>query len=242
MKPLSLTIQKPCAEKWNSFTPTASGGFCARCNKVVTDFTTLRDEEIIAALANQSQPVCGRFRPDQLKIYGTSPLASVRPGFTLLRAGLIGLFVLLLSKPVSARITHEQPQTEIAFVENVAAKVMDIIHGELTVKGVVRSREDKSTLPGVNVILKGSTHGTVTDANGYFEFPVALKEGDVLIFAFIGLETQEYKVPNESKQSIEIEMELYMNMDIMGEVAVHGVYPNQSSGIKGLWHKVKAWF
>jgi len=242
MKPLSLTIQKPCTEKWNSFTPTSDGGFCSRCNKVVTDFTTMRDEQIIAALANQSQQRCGRFRPDQLKVYSTTQPSTVRPGLTLLRASVMGVLLLLINKPGNARMVYEKQRSEVAAAKNEVTQGTAIVSGGLTVKGIVRSREDKSMLPGVNVILKGSTHGTVTDANGYFEFPVELKEGDILVFTFIGLVTQEYQVPKESKQSIEIEMEFYMEMDITGEVAVHGVYPNQSTGIKGLWHKVMAWF
>ena len=61
---------------------------------------------------------------------------------------------------------------------------------ERMVSGKVTSPEDGSTLPGVNVVLKGTTNGTVTDADGNYKLNVP-SAGGTLVFSFIGLQTQE---------------------------------------------------
>ncbi len=51
-------------------------------------------------------------------------------------------------------------------------------------------------IPGVSVIVKGSDKGTVTDFNG--EYTVAADKGQVLVFSYVGFETQEVGVSNSS--------------------------------------------
>src|SRR5688572_5107652 len=60
------------------------------------------------------------------------------------------------------------------------------------VEGSVKS-QDGSGLPGVNVVLKGTTAGTTTDSEGTFAINVPGEEA-VLVFSFIGYETQEVRV------------------------------------------------
>lgn len=63
---------------------------------------------------------------------------------------------------------------------------------DMIVSGRV-TNEDGEGLPGVNVILKGSTQGTATDVQGDFTLSVP-DEDAVLIFSFIGYEAQEISV------------------------------------------------
>ena len=62
-----------------------------------------------------------------------------------------------------------------------------------TVSGRVTSTEDGTPLPGVNVVLKGTTNGTATDADGRYTLTYQ-DEGGALIFSFIGLQTQEVAI------------------------------------------------
>ena len=64
---------------------------------------------------------------------------------------------------------------------------------ERVISGKVTSAEDGSTLPGVNVVLKGTTNGTVTDAAGVYKLSVS-GSGGTLVFSFIGLKTQEVSI------------------------------------------------
>lgn len=62
-----------------------------------------------------------------------------------------------------------------------------------TITGKVTSSDDGSDLPGVNVTLKGTSKGTITDYKGNYILQVPAK-GGVLIFSFIGLVTQEVSI------------------------------------------------
>ncbi len=58
--------------------------------------------------------------------------------------------------------------------------------------GKVTAKEDGSVLSGVNVVLKGTSTGTVTDGQGNYLI-TAPDQGGVLVFSFIGLQAEELK-------------------------------------------------
>jgi TonB-linked SusC/RagA family outer membrane protein len=66
------------------------------------------------------------------------------------------------------------------------------------VTGRVTSAADGSALPGVNVLVKGTTTGTTTDANGNFSLSIADGAAQTLIFSFIGYAPQEALVGAQS--------------------------------------------
>lgn len=68
---------------------------------------------------------------------------------------------------------------------------------ERTISGSVTSSEDGSTIPGVNVILKGTTNGTTSDFDGNYSLSVP-DEGGILVFSFIGLISQEVTIGTRS--------------------------------------------
>lgn len=63
------------------------------------------------------------------------------------------------------------------------------------VTGTVTDASDDSTLPGVNVVVKGSTIGTVTDIDGNYR--INASDGTaVLVFSSVGFKTVEVPVDN----------------------------------------------
>ena len=64
-----------------------------------------------------------------------------------------------------------------------------------TVTGTVTD-SDGLPLPGVNVVIKGTTTGAQTDFDGHYSIPAV--KGDVLVFSFVGLKTAEYTVGNSN--------------------------------------------
>ena len=64
------------------------------------------------------------------------------------------------------------------------------------IKGIVV--ENGEALPGVSVELKDTRRGTETNENGIFEFPLALLNGDVLVFKFLGLKTKEVTITSKT--------------------------------------------
>jgi hypothetical protein len=66
------------------------------------------------------------------------------------------------------------------------------------------SEESGNPLPGVNVLVKGTAAGTVTDGDGKFSLPVSSNDA-VLVFSFIGYKTQEVSVNGQSMINITME-------------------------------------
>lgn len=97
---------------------------------------------------------------------------------------------------------------------------------ERTVAGRVTSTEDGSALPGVNVILKGTTIGTATDADGRFSIAVP-SAGGSFVFSFIGLESKEIEIGDRSV----IEVSLALDITQLSEVVVTamGIETNKRS-------------
>jgi TonB-dependent starch-binding outer membrane protein SusC len=85
------------------------------------------------------------------------------------------------------------------------------------VTGRLTSKEDGQTLPGVNVVLKGSTLGTATDSDGRYKLSVP-STGGTLVFSFIGLETQEVVI---GERAI-VDMQLGADVKQLSEVVVTG--------------------
>ncbi|MCX6216073.1 SusC/RagA family TonB-linked outer membrane protein [Spirosoma sp.] len=84
--------------------------------------------------------------------------------------------------------------------------------------GKVTSAEDGSPLPGVSVVLKGTTKGTSTDAGGIFDISVQSTKGTTLVFSFVGVATQEILVGNQS----ELNVSMVSDSRLLTEVVVTG--------------------
>lgn len=78
------------------------------------------------------------------------------------------------------------------------------VFAQTTIKGVVKSAKDKTPLPGVSVVIKGTTVGSSTDIDGKYSIKVDDKNA-VLVFSFIGMKTQEIKL--DGRTSIDVLME-----------------------------------
>src|SRR5450759_1558750 len=67
---------------------------------------------------------------------------------------------------------------------------------ERTISGTVTGT-DGMALAGINVVVKGTTTGSITDANGKFTLSVPAS-AQILTFSFIGMEAQEVTVTRET--------------------------------------------
>lgn len=85
----------------------------------------------------------------------------------------------------------------------------------LTITGKVTASIDGTTMPGVNVLVKGTTNGTSTDSNGDYSLSVD-NESAVLVFSFIGFTSQEITVGSKTV----IDVVLVEDASQLGEVVV----------------------
>ncbi|WP_266366998.1 SusC/RagA family TonB-linked outer membrane protein [Tellurirhabdus rosea] len=86
-----------------------------------------------------------------------------------------------------------------------------------TISGVVTSTENNEGLPGVNVVVKGTSTGAVTNAKGEFAIRTAAKDG-ALVFSFIGYTSKEIPLGGQSV----INVSLAPDDKLLSEVVVVG--------------------
>jgi TonB-dependent starch-binding outer membrane protein SusC len=97
-----------------------------------------------------------------------------------------------------------------------------------TVTGVVTGADDEQPLPGVNIKVKGTDQGTITDMNGGYSIDVS-GEDAVLIFSFVGYITQEQAVGSQT----EINVALEVDSKGLEEVVVIGYGVQKKSMVTG---------
>jgi len=78
----------------------------------------------------------------------------------------------------------------------------------------VTSAEDGSGLPGVNVLVKGTTNGTVTDADGAYSLEVPASS-EFLVFTFIGLKSEEVAIAGRSVIDIGLSLDVTQLSEIV---------------------------
>lgn len=94
-----------------------------------------------------------------------------------------------------------------------------------TVTGRATSAEDGSGLPGVNVVVKGTTTGTVTDATGGYSLVIP-EGGEVLVFTFIGLKTQEIDIAGRAVVDANLEQDVTQLSEVV--VTALGIERNKN--------------
>jgi len=73
------------------------------------------------------------------------------------------------------------------------------------ISGKIADNQGKA-LPGVNITVKGGTTGTVTDVNGNYTITIN-DPNDILVFSYVGFESQEVAVGNQSNITVTLEEE-----------------------------------
>ncbi|MEZ5145961.1 MAG: carboxypeptidase-like regulatory domain-containing protein, partial [Bacteroidales bacterium] len=86
--------------------------------------------------------------------------------------------------------------------------VAGVFAQEINVSGTVISADDNSTLPGVTVLLKGTTNGTTTNIDGKYTLNNVPADG-ILVFSFVGMVTQEIPISNQTQINAVLETETF---------------------------------
>jgi len=90
-----------------------------------------------------------------------------------------------------------------------------VVFAQKTITGKVTDANNGTTLPGVNVVVKGTTTGTVTDMNGAYSLKVAAN-AQTLVFSFIGYTTKEEAIGTKTT----IDISLAPSAELLDEVVV----------------------
>lgn len=105
---------------------------------------------------------------------------------------------------------------------------LEIVLDGINITGRVTSSDDGSALPGVNVVIKGTTQGTVTDIDGKYSIDVA-DENTVLVFSSVGFVQQEFVVGGQTI----IDVVLNADVTALEEIVVVGYGTQKKSDLTG---------
>ena len=110
--------------------------------------------------------------------------------------------------------------------------VLDISAQEITVQGTVKDTYGEP-VTGANVIVKGKTHGTITDIDGRYR--IETPSDGILTFSFVGYNSQEIPINNRTQ----IDVILKENVISLGEVVAIGYGTVKKSDATGAVTTVK---
>jgi TonB-linked SusC/RagA family outer membrane protein len=114
-------------------------------------------------------------------------------------------------------------------IATILLSIFHLSYGQSrVVEGTVLSGDDQTGMPGVNVILKGTTTGTATDVTGKYRLEVP-GEASVLQFSFIGYKTSEETVGTRSI----IDITLMADTETLEEVVIVGYGIQRKSDLTG---------
>jgi TonB-dependent SusC/RagA subfamily outer membrane receptor len=97
---------------------------------------------------------------------------------------------------------------------------------ERVITGRVTSQDDGSSLPGVNVVVKGTTSGTVTDADGKYSLTVPSSSAS-LVYSFIGLTTTEIVVGDRTVVDVQLGLDITQLTEVV--VTAQGIEKEQKA-------------
>lgn len=89
--------------------------------------------------------------------------------------------------------------------------------GKTVVLSGYATTDQNEKLPGVNVYLKGTTSGTVTNENGYYSLKVS-EGNNTIIFSFIGYQTQEKTIDLKGNKTLNVVLE--QNKEMLDEISI----------------------
>ena len=95
----------------------------------------------------------------------------------------------------------------VSFLLFIALSTLTLFGQGREITGTVVSAEDGEPLPGVSVAVKGTSVGTITSVEGHYEINVP-QGGEILVFSFVGLATQEVEIGSNTVVDLVMEQDL----------------------------------
>lgn len=96
-----------------------------------------------------------------------------------------------------------------AYVDESVSEVV-----QQTVRGGVSDAESGESLPGVNILLKGTSTGTTTNIDGLYELSVSSMT-DTLVFSYVGYQTVEIPINGRNELNIELQAIALTGQDVV---------------------------
>ncbi|SDG44017.1 carboxypeptidase-like regulatory domain-containing protein [Chitinophaga filiformis] len=206
-QPFMISIPTPCHESWQNMTPADKGRFCQSCQKIVTDFSGMSDQQIISYLKTRQGNVCGRFDTEQLNREISMPANTRKQPFAPIAAIVAALTIAIPS------VQGKSKAEKIQLVPDRLNATLQRIDTLPYIKGIVIDIDgtDKYNLYGAAIRLKGQDIYSITDTSGKFELKIPgnyKEETLTLEIHLFGYHTKEFVVSRNETGYIEFPMQI----------------------------------
>lgn len=189
------------------------GELYARSQSVTLELKDATLKEVIWAIENQTEFVFMYSEDDLIDIYSINLTLKNESVEHTLKKCLEGT---RLSYVIQDDVIVLKPKSEVKIQQGVQ------IIGEVTDK-------EGNPLPGVTVVLKGTSLGVITDAEGRFQLEIPEMKNTILVFSFVGMKKLELPYKGEKELNVKLEEEVAE----MEEVVVTGIFNRTKSSYTG---------
>jgi len=256
-----ITINKPCTQRWDNMQGTHNGKFCELCQKNVTDFTSLTDNEIHRLTKNANGNLCGRFLKNQIN----RPLVVSEPSHITFRKFFLGLSLATIFNNTLQAFTKHVP----AYYQTQSKKTADynFLSGDSlqVLKVTLMDSATKESIPFANIVatclpnqktimdedgnskiigpdksIQFQVATTDIDGNAQIKIPKEYKNSIVQIKAvYVGYQPTVTKVDLSKTNAIDMfSVQMYLN-DANSEIVVLGGIGAYYYEKPTLWTRIK---
>ncbi|MCG8306799.1 MAG: TonB-dependent receptor [Cytophagales bacterium] len=136
--------------------------------------------------------------------------------------------LLKISKEANLKFKQVNNYINVNRHERKVAPEIEVVIQGITITGKVTSNEDGEGLPGVNVLVKGTSRGSVTDIEGNYTLEVP-DENSVIVFSSVGFVSEEIAVGNRTV----IDLALVPDLTALDEIVVVGYGTQKKAHLTG---------
>lgn len=165
---IQISIPNLCSENWGEMQPHGCGRFCNSCQKTVTDFTRMSDDDFISHFQNTKATSCARFTERQLAL---KIPAKIKPFLPFWKMSKYVAASMIAAAGLSGKVFGQKNVIVHNPIQLDTAKQIDTRIQEdktITIRGKVLD-ENGEGLPGASVAIQNTNYGTMTDFDGNFE-------------------------------------------------------------------------
>lgn len=217
---VNISIPKPCAENWDAMLPEEQGRHCLACNKLITDFSTKTDQQILDYIKANNGKVCGRFNQSQLdrNLVSNEQYTAISMWHKVAASLLLFIGIneasaknISVNTPTIIIVESKSDTDKNIHRERSSAKADSII-----IRGKVVDEHTHETIPFAVIISEKHKIHKMTDFDGNFSFtiPSDIKSIDFEVriigyeTSFVSVNLSKYKTIKSTEQNAEIVLKI----------------------------------
>ncbi len=195
MDTVQLTITEPCHANWAAMNVIEQGRFCSSCNKAVTDFSEMNNNQILQILLKSEANICGRFNNAQLN----APLLTSDQKDKRWHKYFFGLLIptLFFTKQLNAQ--KKTGKVKAVAVTNNVVRMGLVAYTppirNFKIAGAVTDSATNEIISGASIKIKDGSSGVSADSAGRFSFNNKTSSSFVMLeVSAVGFETKELMI------------------------------------------------